>query len=131
MTYLEALPDQCPPNDADDVALIRVYRMVNENPPAADDFKSYAALGKENKHGSNPCGWASCSLVYNPEAHKSRWPKLREATVKFARLDIPEGTGKSKSKKNSNHIHFWCYSTSNMHSFVQEVIELPAENDNG
>ncbi len=44
MTYRESLPDDCPPDDAGEIAATRVvYRLVRNNPPTDDDFRSQRA----------------------------------------------------------------------------------------
>ena len=44
MTYRESLPDDCPPADAGEIAATRVvYRLVRNNPPTDDDFRSQRA----------------------------------------------------------------------------------------
>lgn len=44
ITYRESLPDDCPPDDAGEIAATRVvYRLVRNNPPTDDDFRSQRA----------------------------------------------------------------------------------------
>jgi hypothetical protein len=44
MTYREPLPDDCPPDEADEITSPRVvYRLVRNNPPADEDFISQRA----------------------------------------------------------------------------------------
>ena len=44
MTYREPLPDDCPPDDAEEITAPRVvYRLVRNNPPTDDDFRSQRA----------------------------------------------------------------------------------------
>ena len=44
MTYREPPPGNCPPNEAEDVSTPRrVYRLVRNNPPTDDDFRSQRA----------------------------------------------------------------------------------------
>ena len=41
MTYREPLPDDCPPDQAEEINSPRVvYRLVRNNPPNDDDFRS-------------------------------------------------------------------------------------------
>ena len=41
MTYREPLPEGCPPDDAEEITAHRaVYRLVRNNPPTDDDFRS-------------------------------------------------------------------------------------------
>ena len=44
MTYREPLPDDCPPDTADEITSPRlVYRLVRNYPPTDDDFHSQRA----------------------------------------------------------------------------------------
>ena len=44
MTYREPLPDECPPDGAEEIDAPRVvYRLVRSNPPTDDDFRSQLA----------------------------------------------------------------------------------------
>ena len=44
MTYRETLPENCPPDEAEEITSPRlVYRLVRNNPPTDDDFQSQQA----------------------------------------------------------------------------------------
>ena len=44
MTYREPLPEGCPPEDSEEIAEpLVVYRLVRNNPPSDDDFRSQRA----------------------------------------------------------------------------------------
>ena len=44
MTYREPLPDDCPPDEAEEIDAPRVvYRLVHNNPPTDQDFQSQRA----------------------------------------------------------------------------------------
>ena len=44
MTYREPLPENCPPDEAEEIHVPRVvYRLVRNNPPTDDDFRSQLA----------------------------------------------------------------------------------------
>ena len=44
MNYREPLPENCPPDEAEEIAAPRlVYRLVCNNPPTDDDFQSQQA----------------------------------------------------------------------------------------
>ena len=48
MTYRELLPEDCPPDDAEEVTGPRVvYRLVRNNPPTDEDFRSQRAENPE------------------------------------------------------------------------------------
>ena len=44
MTYREPLPEDCPPDEAEEITALRVvYRLVRSDPPNDDDFRSQRA----------------------------------------------------------------------------------------
>ena len=44
MNYREPLPENCPPDEAEEIAAPRlVYHLVRNNPPTDDDFQSQQA----------------------------------------------------------------------------------------
>ena len=44
MIYREPLPEDCPPDEAEEITAPRVvYRLVRNNPPTGDDFLSQRA----------------------------------------------------------------------------------------
>ena len=44
MTYREPLPDDCPPDEAEEITSPRlVYRLVRNNPPGDEEFRSQRA----------------------------------------------------------------------------------------
>ena len=48
MNYREPLPQGCPPEDSEEIAEPRVvYRLVRNNPPTDDDFRSQRAQRPE------------------------------------------------------------------------------------
>lgn len=50
LEYREPLPDDCPPPDAEELVEPRiVYRLVRNNPPGLDDFRSFRALNPDRE----------------------------------------------------------------------------------
>lgn len=52
--YLVDWPENCPPPEAE-AASGTVYRVCRSNPPAPEDFKSHAELGKQSKGSECMC----------------------------------------------------------------------------
>jgi hypothetical protein len=115
MGYMEALPLQCPPQDAQDVAYSLAFRIVFSNPPTNDDFKSRAALGMATPAGVSDCRNASCSLSADviKLRNQALLPKFRAKKPKIAHLSIGIGSGRSCMNVKSSHIDFWMYDTFN------------------
>lgn len=62
MVFAESLPEECPPETAEDIALYDVWRFIKKKAPEESDFDSHAKRELENKHGASECDFASCSL---------------------------------------------------------------------
>jgi hypothetical protein len=112
MGYWENLPQQCPPAEAQDVAIEVAYRVVYADPPQKDDFASHAKLGKKAPESVDPCAWASCSMCTRIDRMRNfaGLPKVRGKGPTFvAKLSIPAGSG--MSLKKGYHIDFWMFDT--------------------
>lgn len=111
MEYWEQLPPQCPPATAADVALSGAFRIVFNNPPTKDDFKSKRALGHEMEPDGDECRFSSCSLFtcVRKVGNVAGLPKVRARNPFVASIDVPVGAGKSLTRKK--HVDFWMYST--------------------
>jgi hypothetical protein len=121
-TFGEALPDQCPPETAEDLALADVYRLVASPEPDEECFKSKLALGipKPDSYTGTDCEWASCSLSSSVDA-LLKIKGLRKRLKYVAKLQIPESAGRHLSEKA--HIHFWRFSAFDITSAIESVEE--------
>jgi hypothetical protein len=119
--YGEPLPDECPPDNANEGELVGVFRFVPVDQPEEECFASHYALGKlkPSKLDVTECEWASCSLFSSIEA-MLKMRGLRKRNPFVAKLEIPAGSGRFILEKNS-HIHFWRYGAFNMKSAVVDV----------
>ena len=118
--FMEKLPPQCPPADAEDRELDSIYRYVASKEVDLDAFKSHAALGKPCPIGVEPCRWASCSLKPHTNV-LTKLPALKD--LKWAaKLKIPKGAGRSKMTKN--HVDFWCTKGFDLTTAVLEVVKV-------
>jgi hypothetical protein len=122
--YGEELPDQCPPEDALDDPLPEVYRLVATASPVANDFASKASLGLEKPVSTKAtdCEWASCSLSLSAD-ELLKIKGLRRRLRYVAKLSIPAGAGKHRTKGKSLHVDFWRYSSFELATAVQTVKE--------
>jgi hypothetical protein len=117
MNFKEPLPQQCPPNDAIDVAHEVVYRKLIGNMPTQQDFVSHGAKGKTRPADKGLCEWWSCSLFTDVNALR-KLPGFREK--RFAKLQISRGSGLSKC--SGPHVDFWAYQGTNLTTAVIGVI---------
>jgi hypothetical protein len=129
VTYAEDLPPSCPPGEAKDVPLEVVYRFLTSDAANAREFRSHAAQGKPNRTNVDPCSFASCSLLADFEKYLTNLPNMRKAHTHVARLQIPEGVGRSNPKKKNGTVHFdfWCYAGQSLADCVEEVLPIPPE----
>lgn len=129
MKFKENVPDGCGGDDSKtcridqsaDVALTDVWRLLNLDQPTENCFVSYAGLGKKIPKGVCECRACSCSLQLGAE-HAAAIMKLQWAKrfTHRARLDIPEGSG--KSYESNAHIDFWAYEDFSFLTAVKQVV---------
>lgn len=124
MNYGEALPSQCPPDDASDEALDPVYRLVPDEKPEASWFASHMAQGKVKPATvkATDCQWASCSLNRTVDA-LLKIPALRRRYRFVAQLSIPSGSGAWVENVKSGHIDFWRFEHFDLSTAIKAVSE--------
>lgn len=122
LTFAEPLPPQCPPNDAVDVELVSVFRLLDSAVPGPDAFKSQNALGLPAPQGIDLCRWASCSLVLDAKKQK-KFPRFKNTHHWAAEITVPVGAGRSK-QTSSNHIDFWCGLNFKIKDAVSTVVSI-------
>jgi hypothetical protein len=117
--YLEKLPEECPPNNAEDKEYSELWRALPSIKVSSQHFFSKAKMGERLPLDMDPCRFASCSLITtrNQASKMLRFPKLRGGTL--AKLQIPARSGKSMKKKQ--HVDFWAYSGFN---FLEAILEV-------
>jgi hypothetical protein len=122
--YGEALPSQCPPDDATDEALDPVYRLVPQQQPDLSCFASHNALGKAKPPTvkASDCQWASCSLNRTVDA-LLKIKGLRKRNRFVAQLSIPNGSGLCLEDDKSGHVDFWRFDHFDVSKAVQDVWE--------
>jgi hypothetical protein len=112
MTFLEQLPDQCPPVDAKEYDFVVAYRVVICDNPSIEDFRSHAARNKIRPEAVDPCRWASCSIFLSRDSAieiARKLPKPRYKSPFLAAFPISMGDGVSLLKSKSPHVDFWMY----------------------
>lgn len=109
MEYLEPLPEDCPPAEAEAVNEERgVFRIVRENPPAMDDFRSQRAeKPKATFRGVTECQARGLSVF---EARQDAEAVLKLPNLKGRRLclvKLQEGAGKIMQTGSTASHHTW------------------------
>ena len=89
MTYRESLPENCPPDTADEITSPRlVYRLVRNNPPTDDDFRSQRAEQPDRVFRNiSECQARGLSVAYQPRIRSGS-----NGTSHHARPDAMPGT---------------------------------------
>lgn len=110
--FKEALPTNCPPNEADELAPRIVIRLVRSNPAEPKDFLSGAAKGEKKPRGVCDCQWSSCSVFVHPMkpeklADLLKFPKMRDITHQ-ALVAVGPTAGRGKIG-TTGHIDLWMY----------------------
>lgn len=130
MSYAEPLPENCPPFEAQDTEHQTLYRLLRKGEADPEEFASHKARGRANRTKVDPCSFASCSLLADYQKYLDDIPGLRKAHTHVAKLQIPNGYGKSKAKKTKGNVHvdFWCFQGKSLQECVVEIVPLPKGN---
>ncbi len=108
MTYREPVPEDCPPDDAEEVIEpLIVFRLVRNNPPTYDDFRSQRAEKPNQKFNVSECQARGLSVFLNPnEAAKcSKYRNLRDTLV--CRVILNDGAGRIQQTGRRYHCTWW------------------------
>lgn len=127
MTYKEDLPDQCPPGQSEDVALVNICRFLPFPEGDNRNFASHRALGK-NSGSASECDARSLSLQW-PDAVPGLLSAKKTAffkKMKIALLSVPEGAGRSIDN-NRGHVHLWMYADYDPHGSIITVFGTAEE----
>ena len=109
LVYREPLPENCPPEDADEISSPRiVFRLVRKDPPTDADFRSQRAEnpGREFK-GITECQVRGLSVFTErgDAAEQLKWPNLKGMLVCQVVLD--KGAGRIQHTSNRTSHHTW------------------------
>ena len=109
MTYREPLPEDCPPETAEEITAPRiVYRLVRHNPPVDDDFRSQRA---EKPHlvlrDITECQARGLSVFVNlaDAERRTRSGRLRGTMV--CEVTLNRGAGRIVKTGRGSHHTWW------------------------
>ncbi len=111
MTYREPLPEGCPPDDAEEITAPRImYRLVRNNPPTDDDFRSQRAERPAARFKVSECQTRGVSVFANRRdaERQTEIPRLKALAV--CQVDLSAGAGRIKRTGGSSHHTWWPYS---------------------
>lgn len=126
MTYMEDLPDQCPPAEAEDQPFGPAYRILPADQVELKHFYSHHKLGKPKPAGVDDCRYMSCSLFGSEEKARAiaSLPKFRVTSTHLAEINVPSGVGSSLINEKTKHIDFWPFDPFDVTVAVTKVVEL-------
>ena len=110
-TFRDELPEGCPPSNAKEIVNETIcYRVVLNEPPTDDDFRSQRTLEPNRDFGVSECRTRGLSIFMRAAdatriAQRSR--NLRGA--KLAQLTLNQGAGYIKRTGSRSHHTWWPY----------------------
>jgi len=109
MSYREPLPDNCPPDEAEEIASARVvFRLVRSNPPVLDDFSSQRAEKPDAVfNGVDECRARGVSVYANRAdcAKTLKLPRFRSHHV--CKVALEQGAGRIQQTFQPSHHTWW------------------------
>ena len=108
MTYREPLPEECPPDEAEAITRPQtVFRLVRQNPPSDDDFRSQRALKPNNQFRVPECQARGLSVFSQiKDARKQlKMPILKGMLICHVTLD--KGAGYILRTGRQSHLTWW------------------------
>lgn len=108
MSYRETLPEGCPPDAGEEIAVSReVFRLVRGNPPTLEDFKSQRAEKPNAVFKVSECQSRGLS-VFTERRDSERalkLPTLRGRSI--CRLRLGSGAGRIQKTGQPSHHTWW------------------------
>jgi hypothetical protein len=111
MSYLEPLPNHCPPNEALDIdGELLVYRLVKTESPTTDDFRSQRAL-KPTASFSGVTECQACGLsVFTMQKDATNLLKLPHFKgYVICSVKLISDSGKIQKTSTKSHHTWWPY----------------------
>lgn len=109
MTYREPLPAGCPPETAQEILTEwRAFRLVRDNPPREDDFRSQRWQKPTHRfHGVTECQARGLSIfAQRDDAERAlRLPSLRGRFLCVVQLEA--GAGYIQKTGRGSHYTWW------------------------
>jgi hypothetical protein len=109
MSYREPLPEECPPDAALEITAPReVFRLVRNNPPAMDDFRSQRAEKPDQTFpGVTECQARGLSVFADRRDSERalKLPTLRGRSI--CRLGLESGAGRIQQTGRFSHHTWW------------------------
>ena len=124
MMYREALPKNCPPPDAQEIESERiVYRLVRNNPPTEDDFRSQRLEHPEsNFRNITECQARGLSVFADLEETRSVSERPGFQGAMTCQITLASGAGKIILTGRKSHHTWWPLASFNIIAHSRMVI---------
>ena len=108
MTFREHLPEECPPNEAEEIAQVQVvFRLVRTDPPTDSDFFSQRAEKPNNQFNLPECQARGLS-VFSEVREAEKLLKLRHLkAMLICQLTLDKGAGYMLRTGHRSHFTWW------------------------
>ena len=108
--YREPLPEDCPPETAEEIDAPRIaYRLVRNNPPMDADFRSQKAENPGKKFEISECRARGVS-VYSNRSVAEWWamrPHFKRQGMLVCQVDLDRGAGQIQKTGGRAHYTWW------------------------
>jgi hypothetical protein len=108
MSYREPLPEDCPPNEAEEITAARaVFRLSRSNPATLDDFLSQRAEKPEAVFQVTECQARGLSVFADRSGAENarKLPKLKGRFI--CRVQLETGAGRIQQTGRPPHHTWW------------------------
>ena len=108
MSYRESLPEDCPPEEAEEITTVRdVLRLTKTNPATLDDFWSQRAEKPDVVFSVTECQARGLSVFADRgDSERARkLPKLRGRLI--CRVQLETGAGRLQQTGKPSHHTWW------------------------
>ena len=106
--YREPLPEDCPPETAEEIISPRiVYRRVWHNPPLNDDFRSQRAENPSKKFNVSECRARGVSVFVDREDLEELLKRPNFRGGQIAQVTLYPGAGYIEHTSRTTSHHTW------------------------
>ena len=110
MTYREPLPDDCPPVEADEISSPRVvFRLIRNNPPIDDDFRSQRAEKPTAHFYVSECQARGLSVFTDAGDAENQTRRRNLKFMVVCRVTLATGAGRIMKTGGRSHHTWWPY----------------------
>lgn len=122
MIYREPLPDDCPPDEAEEINAPRfVYRLVSNVPPSSDDFKSQRLEKPRARFNVSECRARGVSVFANIRDAERQTRRQNLKHLAPCRVTLTAGAGRIQQTGGHSHHTWWPYESYDILAHCQLV----------